>query len=429
MNKKQGIFELWLKNFLSLVFMQSFQAIFLAIVLIVVYGTFQSLSGKIGDVDAQEEFEKQGNNRNNVVATVSADSFNGGNSGETKNAFLLCSIIAYAGLTAVIKLDKLIKGIFGIEDSPLLGDLSKNMRSLMHSAWHAVDMGRDIKGRWNEAKSAGAARKSARTARERLSGNLNIANAMLTGKNNNVNSSGGNNTGNNSSTNININNGGNNGYSREQLAALFSDPNNFDSNGKLIERSPAEQMLYDAARKERDADREYQQAKARFAVRALSTVAGVGVASGASDSLEETLATGNYLSDALTAVGNKATKPIVNSAVRTNAARQIKQNQQDIKNATDKVVRKNLEDSVGIINKAVVDSTMDVSTGINIPKNMSELKQAKDSVKKSIQTAADDWLNTQFTVDTAAKVTRKESKDIIKKNRKIQKDNEKKIGE
>ena len=48
MDNKQGIFGLWLKNFLALVFMQSFQAIFMAVVIMVMARTIETVSEKAG---------------------------------------------------------------------------------------------------------------------------------------------------------------------------------------------------------------------------------------------------------------------------------------------------------------------------------------------------------------------------------------------
>lgn len=423
MDNKQGIFGLWLKNFLALVFMQSFQAIFMAVVIMVMARTIETVSEKAGK-----------------AAITVDDSFVGFNVDEASNTegvtastgYFICSIIAYAGVTGIIKLQKLVKNIFGIQDSPLLGDLSKNMRSLMHSAFHAVDMGRDLKRVWDNVGSTKKNRESIKSHNARLQrpDNAKKYNELLgvtgidgavsgtLGKGENVNSLEGEATGNSKGTTI-INNyyngsGTKSGYSREQLAELFSNPDNFDSKGNFIQRSPYEQMLHDAEMKERQADKEFQEAKTKAAVRTLSTVAGLGIANGASDDFEEAIATGNYLSDGLTAIGNKATKGVVNGAVRKNAAKKLKENAKKLEENTDKEFRSAIE----TVNQAIVDSTENISTGTKIPKNFKEVKEAVNKAADHIKEEADDWLNTQFTTKPEYRVTRKESKKIIEDNRK-----------
>ncbi|MBQ8379677.1 MAG: hypothetical protein IJX34_02555 [Clostridia bacterium] len=396
MNNKNGIFSLWLKNFLCLVFMQSFQAIFMAVIVMVMGVVIQKASS----------------------ATVTlGDDFSGING---DSGYLICSIIAYAGVTGIIKLEKLIKAIFGIEDSPLLGDLSKSMKKLLITAFNVKDMTRDVKNVMG-AKDAAKKDRALKTARvERIRNNMGKIDSLAAA------ASKPNNTTNN--TTVNLGSGASNGYNRNDIAALFNDSSNFDKDGKLIERTPAQQMLYDAQKEQMDAEREYQTAKSKLAVRTLSTIAGAGIANGAFDDMDEVAMVANKLADGFSYVGDKTVgKAYANNAIRKKTASQLKANdkalneiKEEFKGAKSEylnTIRKNQEEAFNTMNDAIIESTKKVSTGAKIPKNTAEIRKAADKAKTSIQNAADDWLNTQFTTPKANRVTNRESKRIINEHR------------
>lgn len=394
MKKNQGIFEMWLKNFVSLVFTQSFQAVFLAVSL--------QILKRVNEIDSEKL----------------ADSKQ-----------MLCAIVAFIALTGVIKLQKLVKGIFGIGDSPLIGDMSKNMKSVLIAGAGAGRMISGIKSAWggiSEAKSkVGAAQRQIRNVTQ------NRDSIERMSQNQNHIGSGNSNSGNDS-------NPRGNGYTREQIANIFSNPANFDSSGNLQnENSLYDQMLDSAATDEVKAKRELEKAKSRAVVKTLSTIAGLGVAIGSSDSIDETFSTGAVLSEGFDAVGNKISNPAVNANIRKRAARELKANNNEtarmnskLENATDEAAKREIEKvkhDMDIINQAIVDSTKDISANVRIKssgvkgtiKNVqSSISATREKIGKSVREAADDWLNMQVNTAQEDRVkNKKEAKEIITRNR------------
>lgn len=391
MKKNQGIFEMWLRNFVSLVFMQSFQAIFLSVAL--------TILASVNKMPLENSDE-----------SILSKLFDGG-SGTKQTAV---AIVAFIALTGVIKLQKLVKGIFGIEDSPLIGDMSKNMKSVIHTAIHAKDLMGGVKGAWDNRKDLKSKLGAAQNQTRNIASNYDRINQLASLAD-----------GNNGNTTtiklpkkskvktITINAGGNgaggSGYTREQIAAMFSNNENFDSDGKL--KPLSDQMLAKAKSDEMDALRDYKKAQSKLAVKALSTMAGLGIATGASDSAEETIATGATLAKGLDSVGNVIAKPGVNRSVRKTAAQQLKSNDAEIKNLGKQLgdaKSEQLKHNLDVINKAIVDSTKNDSTS---------LKQSTSNVFSSIRREANDWLGTQSNAPKTSRVSNRESKKILNEHR------------
>lgn len=393
MNKKQGIFSMWLKNFLCLVFTQAFQAIFLAVIVLII--------GKIlGGVSHVK---------------VTKDDFVGFVTGSnTSTKYFICSIVAYVGVTGLIKLDKLVRSIFGIDESPLFGDLSKEMHKLMHAGMGMMKMAGDVKRNVSDVQASKARLKNATNATQRIALNTGKIDALAAGTK-------GGNTNNTSNTNVNINSGGGKGFSRDQIAALFGNAGNFDENGNLIDRSAGEQMLYDAQTEEHEARRALSNSRRKAAVTALSTIAGLGIANGASDSPDETFMVGAALSHGLGAVGNVATKGIEKSSARMTAAKELRNAQSLVENANNEN-RKILEKNAEIMSQAIADSTRDVAKdSFKIDSLKHPVKLAKKAVKQAdenVRKAADDWLNTDISTDKSSRITRSSAKTTVRENAK-----------
>lgn len=380
MNQKQGIFSMWLKNFCCLVFTQSFQAIFLAVIILVMGTIIEDVSsvsfdenflGFTTDIDNQDESIK----------------------------YFICSIVAYAGVTGLIKLDKLVRAIFGIDDSPLFGDLSKEMHKLLHAGLGFAKIGSDMKRGVSNVRESKARYVAASNTTKRIANNTGRINALAAG-------SGTNKSVNN--TNINVN-GGTKGYTRDQIAALFNNDNNFDKNGNYIDRGDlGNQMLYDAQVEEINARRALSDSRRKAAVTALSSVAGLGIASGAFDDIDEIATTGAVFAHGISKAGNVATKGISNRSARMTGAKSLREAQNLVKQAT-KENKDVMEKNAAIMSEAIADATRDVSKAG---------KKANKDVDASIRKAADDWLNTDLSTARDSRITQSKAKRTITDNAK-----------
>ena len=103
-----GIFANWLKHFTTMVFMQSFHAIFMMMIL------------KFMDISSRE-----------IELEISLDEHNDD---------ILMAIIAIFGMLALLKMEKLIKNLFGIEDSKLVGGLGENLTKSMAQVRSAISL-------------------------------------------------------------------------------------------------------------------------------------------------------------------------------------------------------------------------------------------------------------------------------------------------
>ena len=127
--KNQSIFAMWLKNFTALVFTQSFQAIFMMFIIVIVNkfivsGASEYVTSNGGIFVSSlkpENVQSTLASGTKVYAMVKLDP-NGITSGKINNNTII-SFVVFIGLTALIKMEKLIRGIFGIEETPLMGDL------------------------------------------------------------------------------------------------------------------------------------------------------------------------------------------------------------------------------------------------------------------------------------------------------------------
>lgn len=105
-DKSSGIFSSWLQNFATLVFTQSFHAIFLVFVL-------------------------------KMMSTVSSESNNLTNINDG-----MLAIVSIAGSMAIIKLEKLIKQLFGINDSKFMGGLGANFAKTLGTVASGAQLAR-----------------------------------------------------------------------------------------------------------------------------------------------------------------------------------------------------------------------------------------------------------------------------------------------
>ena len=104
--KGGGIFASWLKQFTTMVFLQSFHAVFLMMIL-------KFLSAISGD---------------NVTSAISGADKSEMSFAEKGN---MMGIVCIVGMVALLKFEKLLKNLFGVEDSKLIGGIGDNLtRSL-----------------------------------------------------------------------------------------------------------------------------------------------------------------------------------------------------------------------------------------------------------------------------------------------------------
>lgn len=96
--KKGGIFEEWFKNLSTMIFLQSFHAIFLAFVCEII--------GSISAIQTQKVTKLFD------TSSASADG--------------ILAILTIVSMTALIKMEKMIKGIFGLQDSKFMGNIGEN---------------------------------------------------------------------------------------------------------------------------------------------------------------------------------------------------------------------------------------------------------------------------------------------------------------
>lgn len=381
MNNKQGVFSMWLKNFCCLVFTQAFQAIFLAVIILVMGEVF---NGAAKTLD------------------VKKDEWDGffADKGE-RNIYFVVSIVAYVGVTGLIKLDKLVRAIFQVEASPMFGDLSKEMKKLMRAGIGVMSMANNVKRGMGDVKANKERLKSASAATQRLALNADKVNALSSGSTKNINTS-------NTNTNVSINGNGA-GYSRDQIAALFNDSGNFDGKGELIDRAPGEQMLYEAEKEKVNARIALSDSRRKAAVTALSTIAGLGIANGAYDDVDEIATVGAALSGGIGKLGDVATRGVTKRSARMTGAKELREADKLVASATDDN-RKQMAKNAQAMNQAIADATKDVAKEFKISKP--SIKKATAEVKK----AADDWLNTDFQAAKSERISRADAKRSVREN-------------
>ena len=134
--KQGGIFQDWFKNIATLIFLQSFHAIFLAFIVEII--------GKISNVENQ--------------ITTFKPVAEGAQNGEG-----VLAIMTIVSVMSLIKMEKMIKGIFGIQDSKFLGGIGDNMTKSMASIGSAISM---AKRTAEPFKQAGEAKKKITESRQ-----------------------------------------------------------------------------------------------------------------------------------------------------------------------------------------------------------------------------------------------------------------------
>ncbi len=112
MQKQGGIFQKWFKEFTSAVFTQSLHAVMLGVVLEVV--------SSINDMQLEEKYE----------GTQSKD--------------LLISLIIVMGVSAITKFERMVRELFGIGGSALMGDTNSNLMKTKHGIKSAMSVGRRV---------------------------------------------------------------------------------------------------------------------------------------------------------------------------------------------------------------------------------------------------------------------------------------------
>lgn len=145
--KSSGIFANWLKNFTTIVFTQSFHAVYLIFIM-----KFLSQLSDSGTIDA------------------------GGSNFDRKQGII--AIVSIAGLWGLIKLEKLIKSTFGIQDSKLLGGIGENFTKAMVGMKSGMALAQRTKEPFtkaNEAKKTVAAKQKAYDTAVRRNAAINAA--------------------------------------------------------------------------------------------------------------------------------------------------------------------------------------------------------------------------------------------------------------
>lgn len=300
-DKSSGIFSSWLKNFTVMVFTQSFHAIFLMIILkfIAVVSGGSISSGDESNTAAGSFVEKQG----------------------------IYSIITLAAMTSLIKMEKFIKDLFGIQDSKMLGGISDNFGKAMIGMKSGMDLVKRTKEpfdkhkeaqanlaakqkAYNRAKARNAAINSAQTSisqstslpAESDSINQNVSSQNLDASN--VSSS-------NEYANINGNgngsgNGTGNGVSEQALNRLIMALENNSqalrqsgggsgggAAGNAAAKFDAEEAEQDAFEDLEKAKRDEQAWKRKRVTRLATTVAAGAMGMGATDNLADAVAFAN----------------------------------------------------------------------------------------------------------------------------------------
>jgi len=132
MDKSGSLFTNWLKNFTVIVFNQTFHAVFLMF----------------------------------IMRFLSA--FMDKNGGQTLEQFVnyegIFGVVAIAGMMGLIKLEKLVKDLFGIKDSKLMGGIGDNLAKSMLAIRSGVDLAKRTKepfDKYNESKKNTAAKRRA----------------------------------------------------------------------------------------------------------------------------------------------------------------------------------------------------------------------------------------------------------------------------
>lgn len=311
--KSSGIFASWLKNFATIVFTQSFHAVYLMFIM-----KFLSILGS-GSIDASKDgsfAQKQG----------------------------IFAIVSIAGIWGLIKLEKLIKSTFGIQDSKLLGGIGENFTKAMVGMKSGMALAQRTKEPFtkaNEAKKTVAAKQKAYDTAVRRNAAINAAAAEDSAEN--TTSGGAYNTGNQTNNTVlqGDNIGGNNnlggsgngqgsgngtnvGLTNEALNKLIMA---LENNAAALQKSgaggggggsnaaarfdaeEAEQNAYEELEK---AKRDAEIAKRQRVTRLATTVGAAAMGMGATDNLGDAVTAANLIDMPLDYITDKKIERNVN---------------------------------------------------------------------------------------------------------------------
>lgn len=352
MGDKKGIFSTWLKQFLILVFTQSFQAIFMAFSLAVMANIISGVSAvkfKDGTMDAL------------------------GDASRTK--YFICSIVAYVSITALVKMEKVVKQIFGVEDSAFLGDMNKNMKELMHGARHMMSLANRVKETKDGIKSAreNVAKQKKIYDRKKAAGLFDKTGGGMPGSSSLEGGKGGIKAlGDKIADSIDsaAGSGSGSGSGKKHKDIDWGDDSKFDSKGNLLSEEDQQK------RKIFEANSQYDLAKRKAVLQTLSAIGSIGVANGASDTFDEAMASADVMDKALMYGGKKIAESQNKRYQGREAVKEISKSIAQEQEAVQKVVddiRKSAMDDI----KNGIDSSVDrIATERNATAEIRRTSQA-----------------------------------------------------
>ena len=425
--KNQSIFAMWLKNFTALVFTQSFQAIFMMFIIVIVNkfivsGASEYVTSNGGIFVSSlkpENVQSTLASGTKVYAMVKLDP-NGITSGKINNNTII-SFVVFIGLTALIKMEKLIRGIFGIEETPLMGDLGRQMKGLFIGAKSMMDMGKrtiDPFKAQNEADSKVKKRKKIieRMNANSLPNNKNVVQNLGNGTSvNNLKSNG--------PTNINL-------EGRESLEALASSLKGLSSKGDDFYGDDsrfdnAGNLLSDRAYQEKKLLEEQQQAEVarrKKIGRLATTIASAGIAYGGTDSLTEAATVANIMDAPLDMAADKLAQSSAKKVMANRAAQKINESNENIEQIK-KDFKKNLENMTSEEKQKQLSTHSLRNNSMDQIRTQKELKKVYSEVGTKLQQETDKKLSKQV-VDTAKEWLKftGESLDVMYNRPKISKE-------
>lgn len=370
-----GIFKNWFQNMFALIFNQSFQAIFLCVVII--------LMGKVDNLGSG-------------------------------NMDLIEALIAVISLNAIMKFDKLFKELLGFKDSRIMGGLNENvMRSFA-----AIKSGMSLAQRSIEPfKKRGEAQRRYNAAARKKAKILNNLSELGNGNSNgnsdgiNVNNTNTNNNNNTNTTSTNTNSSRNlDSSDRNSETAIISAmerlsralENNTatkgrDDNDKIAEKrkklnEELESVEAEMAKAKADKRAESLRAFTRFG----TTIGSLGFGIGATDNFGDAVSVGNLVDMPM----DRLTDREVDRGVYGNASRKFSQRESALVN---KYVSKGMSESdARKLASSVVSNTTDL---------------LNDEIPNSIGNMISDFSKDAFkgAEDVIDKSARKYTKNVRKK--------------
>lgn len=365
-DKKSGIFGSWLQNFAMLVFTQSFHAIFLVFVL-------------------------------KMMSVVSAQA--AGASIIDKTTGIL-AVVSIAGSMALIKFEKIIKNLFGINDSKFMGDLAGNFAKSFGTVASGVRLAQRTAEPFKNYSENRKTRNRLTNEIRELNGQkpLDTKNRFLADLNNDLNykkssnsydNSGaatplpggqdgsgttpppGNNQGNNGSTPPPSNNqqgdsgtGGNNGRISDLISALERNTNAVQNSAAATNNATAnskEDKLKDLQKQLELADAEAKVNARQMFTRTGSTLAAAGFGLGAADDFGNVVNVANLVDAPLDWGSDK----IVKKEVYTRKSREIDEKiEKEKSKARERIKTENPSIDTTELEKAVERATENLTKGL-----------------------------------------------------------------